>query len=194
MPKKPDNALEGGGPKIEFSGLNQDLVYYYNRERRLERASAAVRELNKPGPPMRGGVVRVFTTTKPLAILFLTMILLVIMTLIMSYRVSDRGGRILGENTLRASAETAGDSTFITFVKTIGGKNPYTGTVDIAVSTVLTSEEKKEGVQPPISAQRVFFTLEDEEEYRISIPFTAEELLILMQGGEQRITFRIRPE
>jgi hypothetical protein len=194
MPKKTDKAPENGGTEEEFSGLNQELVYYYNRERRLERASAAVRELNKPGPPMRGGAIRVFTATKPLTILFLTVALLMIMTLILSYGTSDRGGRVLGGNAIQVSAEPAEGFTFITFVKTTGGENPYTGAVDIAVSTVLSAQEKKEGAQPPISAHRVFFTLEDEEEYRFSVPFTAKELLILMQGGEQRIMFVIRPK
>jgi hypothetical protein len=185
----------GSGMEKEFSSLDREVVFYYNRERRLERASAAVRELNKPGPPMRGGPIRALTATKPLTILFLTVVLLVIMSLVMSYRAPVRGGKTLGGNTIRASATVSEGSSFVTFKKTIASKeNPYTGAVDIAVSSVLTSQEKQEGIQAPISAQRVFFTLEKEEEYRLAVPFTAEELLILMQGGEQRVTFRIRPE
>jgi hypothetical protein len=196
MPQKTNKAPPGdNGPEEEYSGVNQEVVYHYNRERRLARASAAVRELNKPGPAMRGGVVRMLTATRPLTILFLTIVVLVIMTLLMSYRAPSRGGRILGGNTIRASAQSAEDAIFITFTKTITTKdNPYTGAVDIAVSKVLSSQERQEGIQAPISAQRIFFTLEDEEEYRLAIPFTAGELLILIQGGEQRVTFRIKPE
>jgi hypothetical protein len=189
------SASQNSGMEEEFASLDREVVFYYNRERRLERASARVRELNKPGPPMRGGPVRVLTATKPLTILFLTVVLLVIMSLVMSYRAPARGGKTLGGNTIRASEAAAEGSTFVTFTKTIASKeNPYTGAVDIAVSSVLSSQEKQNGIQAPISAQRVFFTLEDEEEYRLAVPFTAEELLILMQGGEQRVTFRIRPE
>jgi hypothetical protein len=188
---KPDNNV----PEPEYDGVNQDIIYHYNRERRLERASAAVREINKPGPAMRGGVIRVLTASKPLTILFLTLVMLVIMILIMSYRAPARGGKNLGGNTIRAGAETFGDSTFITFTKTITTKDkPYTGAVDIAVSSALSSRERQEGIQAPISAQRIFFTLEEAEEYRLAVPFTAEELLILMQGGEERVTFRIKPE
>jgi hypothetical protein len=196
MPKKTDNAPPNNNSfEEEFSDINQEVTYYYNRERRLERASATVRELNKPGPAMRRGVIRALTATRPLTILFLTVVLLVIMTLIMSYRAPARGGKTLSGNNIRASAETSGDSTFIIFTKTIATKDtPYTGAVDIAVSSVLSSQERQDGIQAPISAQRVFFTLEEEEEYRLAVPFTAEELLILMQGGEQRVTFRIKPE
>jgi hypothetical protein len=117
------------------------------------------------------------------------------MSFIMSYRAPVTGGKTLGNNTIRASAAVSEGSAFITITKTIASKeNPYTGAVDIAVSSVLTSQEKREGVQAPISAQRVFFTLEEAEEYRFAVPFIAKELLILMQGGERRITFRIKPE
>jgi hypothetical protein len=195
MSKKTDSQKTNDSLEQELNNINHEVVYYYNRERRLERASARVRELNKPGPPMRGGVIRVLTATRSLTVLFLTVVLLVIMSFIMSYRAPAMGGKTLGNNTIRASAAASEGSTFITITKTIASKeSPYTGAVDIAVSSVLSSQEKQEGIQAPVSAQRVFFTLEEEEEYRFAVPFIAKELLILMQGGEQRITFRIKPE
>jgi hypothetical protein len=92
------------------------------------------------------------------------------------------------------------DATFVVIKKTIKTKpferdaTAYTGMVDLAVSTALSAEEKKAGLTYPIVTQRIFFSLNEEESYRFSVPFAASNLLILMQAEAERITLKVKVE
>ncbi|GHV76689.1 hypothetical protein AGMMS49942_15100 [Spirochaetia bacterium] len=186
---------------------DRDLVFYYNRERRLERASPAVRALNGPEPMVKGGFVRSLTSTKSNLLLLVS--ILIIMAFIMVFS-AIQGGDLrgplrfrngpltLGGNTLRISAGKAGTGSsaesFIVINKRIAPReeNPYTGDVYVAVSPVLRSAKKLAPEDIPVFTAQVFFTLEQEEEYRLVLPFTAEDYLLLFQVGGERVTARVK--
>ncbi|MDR2111460.1 MAG: hypothetical protein LBP32_09165 [Spirochaetaceae bacterium] len=173
---------------------DRDLVFYYSRARRLERASPAVQALNEPGPKIRAGFFRPLTATKSHSILFLTIILLFAVIFIVSF-LRPRDAAVLGGNALAVSALGYRDSTILVIKKRIQREDAvYAGAVDMAVSPVLSPEDKEPGAEVPISAQRIFFTLEPREEFRLSVPFEGPELLILLRAGEERITLRVKPE
>ncbi|GHV31549.1 hypothetical protein AGMMS4952_20490 [Spirochaetia bacterium] len=174
---------------------DREVVFYYNRERRLERASPAVRALNETGLMVKGGFIRSLTSTRSNTLLLISILIIMAFIMVFSFLVGGpRGAPTLGGNTLRISAGKAGDVSFIVINKGIAKKmdTPYTGEVFVAVSPVLRSSKKITPADVPVFTAQVFFTLEQEEEYRLTLPFTAENYLLLFQAGEDRITARAK--
>jgi hypothetical protein len=185
--------------------LDRELVFYYNRERRLERASPAVQALNGPEPMMKGGFIRSLTATRSNLLLLIS--ILIIMAFIMVYSAIMGGGSLrslkgrqltLGGNSLRITAGMAGTGSaaesFILINKRIAPKEdaPYTGDVLLGVSPVFPQAKKPAPADIPVFTARFFFTLEQEEEYRFALPFAAENYLLLFQTGEEQATARVK--
>jgi hypothetical protein len=170
---------------LEYNG--RPLVFYYSREKRLERASPAVRELNEASSSRKPNLFRTLTSTRPLTLLFVSMITLCAAIVLLS-RFSGGGGA-LGNNTVQVSAASAGGKAYITVQKTARHDGTYTGPVNTAVSLPARGEEL-----PPVHVERIYFTLEQEETFRFSVPFTGKKLLILMEAGEDRTLFTLNPD
>jgi hypothetical protein len=169
---------------LEYNG--RPLVFYYSREKRLEKASQAVRDLNETSPFRRPNLFRTLTATRSLSLLFASMVTLCAAVLILS-RFSG-GGEVLGNNTVRVSAVTAGEKAYVTIKKT-AKNDAYTGPADTAVSLAAEGEEA-----PPVYVERFYFTPEKEETFRFSVPFTGKKLLVLMETGTERALFTVRPD
>jgi hypothetical protein len=171
------------------------MVFYYNRERRLERASPEVRAMNEGRPLIRGGLVHSLTSTKPHLILFITIVMISVWILVFS--TLSPGGLTLGGNTLRVSAGGGGGDgaePFILVKKSVasGEEAPYTGVVYVGVSPYSKSPGNANPADIPVFTAQIFFTLEGEEEYRLDLPFDAERYLLLFQAGDQRVSTRVR--
>jgi hypothetical protein len=164
-------------------------VFYYSRERRLERASKAVQAINKPGPAMKGGLVRVLFATRSGTLLFITIVILCIFMLFIYYTRDRNSGVKIGGNSVSVSALRYSGSTYVEIKKKGLGDDYYTGTVDLAVSI---PQKLIAGEEAPIVNRRIFFTLEEQEEFRFSLPFDAPELILLMQAGNEIKTFQIK--
>ncbi|MDR2020684.1 MAG: hypothetical protein LBQ14_07980 [Treponema sp.] len=173
----------------------EEPVFYYSRERRLARASAELRALNsESGPPPRG-FFRALTANKSQATVFISIVIISVVMALTSFFYSSRGEVLLGGNALAVSALRYQGSTILVIKKELKDeRNPYAGAVDLGVSPALSKEELAAGTEAPVFARRIFFTLEKHEEYRVSVPFEGEELLLLFQAEEKRITLRIKPE
>jgi hypothetical protein len=172
---------------------NREVIYHYSRDHRLARASEAVRALNDEAPPPRPNLFRTLTATKPLALLFITIIIMVVFISLATLLTASDGGIVLGGNTLTVSALRFQGTTYLKMKKTCKEDDrAYTGAVDVAVSTVQSGTEKSES--PPIAARRIFFSLNPEEEFRFSVPFEAPELLLLVQSETEQRTFKVRAE
>jgi hypothetical protein len=173
---------------------DRELVFYYNRERRLERASADVRALNEGRLRMQGGVVRSLTSTRPHLLLFITIIIILAGMMVLSRLSGPQGsGLTLGGNALRISAG-GGAHPFVLVTKTIppGVEDPYAGPVLVGISPFMRSSEKTDPADIPVFTEQIFFTLENEEAYRFDLPFAAETCLLLFQAGDQRVTARVK--
>jgi hypothetical protein len=192
QPLPGDTAREQSAAEREKT--EQELVFYYSRARRLERASQAVRELNDATPARRPSLFGTLTATKPLAFLFISMVTIIVAFFVIS-SVSSRDDRSsLGGNFLSFSAMRFEGSSYVVIKKTISEKSePYTGIVDMAISISGKSDEEYSG-DPPIANRRIFFSPEPEEEYRFVIPFEARELFILMRAGEEYLSQRVQAE
>jgi hypothetical protein len=172
----------------------QELVYYYSRARRLERASPAVRELNEPAPARRPSLFGTLTATKPLTFLFMSIVIIVIGIFITSHFSSRNDRSTLGGNALTLSAMRFEGSSYIVIKKKALEKTAaYTGIVDIAVSVYVKSGEEAPG-KLPLANRSIYFSPETEEEYRLTVPFEAQELLFLMRAGEEYLSLRVKTE
>jgi hypothetical protein len=167
---------------------NQDVVYYYSRERRLARASDAVRAINEPGPPVKGGMVRVLFATRSGTLLFITIVILCVFILFLHYT-RGRPDMTIGGNSIAVSALRSEGSTFVEITKKALENDCYTGPVDLALS--IPQNLMKGEVEAPVANQGIFFTPEETEGFRFSLPFTAPQLIILMRAGDEFKTFRV---
>jgi hypothetical protein len=166
----------------------QETVFYYSRERRLARASEAVRAINEPGPAMRGGVLRVFFATRSGTLLFVTVVILCVFMLFLYYT-RGRPDMKIGGNSISISALYYAGKTYVEIKKRALENDCYTGTVDLALSI---PQKFMEGeTSAPVVNQEIFFTLEEDEGFRFSLPFDALRLVILMRAGNEVKTFRV---
>jgi hypothetical protein len=130
--------------------------------------------------------------------LLITIVVVSFVLLFLSRGLKANGGARFAGSTIAVSAmsfsalegegETA--ATYIAAVKKTDSERAYTGPVDIAVSVF----QKEGGGDPPIATRRIFFTLEKEEEFRFSVPFTGPELILVFRAEEELTTLRIKPE
>lgn len=158
------------------------VQFYYSREHRLSRASQAVRELNEGGVPQKRGLFRTLTATKPLRLSFISIVAICVIMILYSL-VAGRGAvAAAGGVEIRIQAFEAGDTSYITVKKTVKSSDPYTGAVDLALST---------GTEGQVYTERLYFTLEKEETFRFAVPFTGKKLAALAVLDEERALFRI---
>ncbi|MDR3166799.1 MAG: hypothetical protein LBT93_02555, partial [Treponema sp.] len=161
-PSLPDDGDIRKPNVTEKEPAEQEPVFYYSRARRLERASPAVRELNDTTPVKPPGIFRTLTATKPLSLLFMSIVTVVIVFFIASFfsRRDDRP--VLGGNSLTLSAMKFEGSTYLVMKKHTRKKTEaYTGIVDIAVSVYVKAREEYSG-ELPLTNRSVFFSPEPE--------------------------------
>jgi hypothetical protein len=180
-------------PLTEKKPGEEELVFYYSREQRLAKAPKSVQELYREGPKKKTGFFRVLTATKPLAMIFIS--IMIFCAAIMVISILDLSGSTytLGGNRLAIRALKFQDETIVVMVKTVQkGKNAYTGLVDIGVSPAV-----PDGVRAgdyPVFSHRIFFSLNTEEEYRFSLPFAADKLAMVLQGEQNSVQFTVKVE
>ncbi|MDR2313494.1 MAG: hypothetical protein LBE02_03080 [Spirochaetaceae bacterium] len=163
------------------------LVFYYSREARLEKASPAVQDLNRPSPPFKPNLWKTLTATPPLAFLFVSIITLCVTMIILSRILGGGTTAVLGDNEITISAVALGGRSYISLEKKARTPDAYTGTVDVAVS--LSAEQ-----DAPVQGLRIYFTLENPELFRFSVPFTGKKILILVEVKEARALFTVVPD
>ncbi|GHV52637.1 hypothetical protein AGMMS49579_10240 [Spirochaetia bacterium] len=184
-----------GRPLTENNNSEEEMVFYYSRERRLAKAPQAVRDLYKETPPVKFSLLRPLISTKPKARMFVFILVISVISIITSiwYHAGDSAGGSLGGNTVSAAALRYEGTTVIVLKKKVQDKNsPYTGTVDIAVSPILKKGEAPDSL--PVEPYRISFTQKEEEEYRFALPFEDEELLLYIQGGGDSLEFKLKTQ
>jgi hypothetical protein len=129
--------------------------------------------------------------------LLITIVVVSFVLLILSRGLKESGGVKLAGNRISVSAMSfpaqAGEgaaATYLAVLKKEDSERAYTGPVDVAVSVY----QKEGGAGGPIETRRIFFTLEPEEDFRFSVPFTGPELILVFRAEEQMATLRVKPE
>ena len=187
-----------------LSGQNIDennLVFHYNREHRLAKAPQAVRDMYKSRPPYRFNLLKPLVSTKPLAMMFGTIIIACICILIISALGLAGSSYNLDGTRVSLQAIQYEGAVIVAVKKTIpkdiltrfsSAASPYSGAVDIAVQPVIkaAADRKPESV----FYHKIFFTLEPEEIYRFSVPFDADELAVVFQTEKKELRVTVKVE
>jgi hypothetical protein len=162
----------------------ENLNFYYNRQRRLDKAPQSVRDLyEKPRPKF--SLIRPLVGDKPRAVVFFTIIILCVLILVLSRLGYMDSSYSLDGNILEISAAIFEDATIINLKKTVNSKEPYTGAVDIGVSPVTTDEDF------PVFLHRAYFTLREEEEFSFVVPYNSPKLIMVLNTEKYSLNITI---
>ena len=188
-----------------LSGQNVDennLVFHYSREHRLAKAPQAVRDMyNKPQQPHRFNLIRPLVRTKPLAMMFASIIIICIFILVISALGLAGSAYNLDGTRVSIQAIQYEGAAIVAVKKTIpkdiisrfsSSAAPYSGAVEIAVQPVM----KTDADQRPESAfyHKIFFTFEPEEIYRFSVPFDAKELALVFKTEQKTLGVTVKTD
>jgi hypothetical protein len=166
------------GPGNESREIGGEPQFYYSRERRLAKAPESVQALYEDRGKPGFNLLRPLVSTRSNAILFGTMVALVLISLVVSFSVAGeqdyRGSRI------SVSAVRYEGAALVIIKKTVrGGGEGYTGPLAIAVSPL---NKPSESLPYP---HRVNFSSKKTEEFRFSVPFEEPELLVEISGDPE---------
>jgi hypothetical protein len=181
------------------------LVFHYSREHRMRRASEAVRKLNADIAWKRPNLFQSLTATKPLALLFLGIIMLGLTATFTVYLLPKDHTAVLEGNSLSVSAFKFQGSTYLSIKKNAGSGARYAGPVGVAVTPWLIKKDGTGMVPPagsasgtsaglPVSAHKIVFSQDREEDFRLAVPFEAPGLIVLVQIGQTRVTMKSKVE
>jgi hypothetical protein len=173
-------------------GNEENLTFYYNRERRLEKAPQEVKDLYaEKKTDNRFNLLRPLVADKPRAMVFFTIILVCAMIVLIS--LVNRYGVYysLEGNKIEISGTRFEGATIVVLTKTVkkNKDHAYTGAVDIAVSYPVGG-----GEDYPVFYHRVFFSMEPVEEYRFAVPFDSSEQLLVLQTEKNTLQIKYEPE
>jgi hypothetical protein len=188
---------------------DRDVVFYYSREHRLSRASREVRELND-GVIKRPGLFRSLTPTRGHLFLLLSIFVICGMILIAFNSPAERAFTLGGNKLTLSIREEEGGGALIIVKEAPRGKASYTGMVDLAVSPAVSPAPVEKGGSPAggeagvssepeilIRSERIFFTLEETESYRIplftetGVPLDGKSYYVILQSENERISRKI---
>jgi len=196
-----DDDKEKKRPNAKYKLSNEniqgaEIVYHYNRERRLEKAPQAVRDLYNEQPRRRFGFLNTLIGNKPGAILFGTIIILCVMMLLLSFFGYIGDSHELDGNILSVKGIKYEGTVIIEIRKTLKKDkfarriNPYTGTVNIAVFLPVKSGQEQS--QHDIFYHKIFFTNEQEEYYRFAVPFNQSDLALVFQTEKKTLNLTVQ--
>ena len=180
---------------------DDELTFYYNRERRLAKAPQTVRDLYREEKPRRFGLLAPLIGSKPRALMFGSIVLICAALLILSIFGYTGGAHELDGNRVTVRALRYEGTLVVELQKAVknGGlfdsAPPYSGAVDIAVAPALRNSVGRSGEGGdtlPVFSQRVFFTLEPKEFYRFALPFDAEELALVLQTEQKSLSITVQ--
>jgi hypothetical protein len=175
----------------------ENLVFYYNRERRLEKAPQAVKDLyNKDKTNRRFSLLGPLVADKPRATVFFTIILVCVAIVIVTLVNKTGGVFSLDGNSIAITGTRFEGATIVVLTKTVkkNSGNAYTGAVDIAVSYPVDGVVNNGVEDYPVFYHRIFFSMEPVEEYRFAVPFDPPEQLLILQTERSTLKIKFKPE
>jgi hypothetical protein len=164
---------------------NENLTFYYSRERRLERASESVRRLNSQGHQRPPNFFRTLTSTRASAFLLLAILMLVLTFGVITFLGMFQNRVLFLGNSVELSALRFKGSTYTVIKKTVKSQKPYVGPVDLAIR----------GTSPsggPISVQRIVFSNDKAEEFRLALGGEWETLVVILQAQGSKATLQCK--
>jgi hypothetical protein len=178
-----------GIPLTENRSPDGGIQYYYSRERRLSRAPKSVQDLYAEKAPPKFNLMRPLLSSRPNAVLFGTMVVLVLMTLVMGF--FGIGGQDYYGNRVSVSAARYDGAAVITLKKNHRrGGIAYTGPLDIAVFP----RSAASGAAP--YPYQITLSSRPLEEFHFSVPFEETDLVVEIshEGTEEgrSLAFKVK--
>jgi hypothetical protein len=189
--KRPNDNYKLSKPDGKIPARKEELVFYYNRDRRLEKAPQAVKELYEEKKQNRFSLIKPLVADKPRAFVFFSIIIICVFIILFSIMGYLDGSYSLDENRILIKGTRFEGTTIIILKKTVkkGVNSAYTGAVDIVVSPVTAEEENYQ-----IETFRYFFTNEPIQECRFVVPFDVPELSVILQTEKNSLKVKLLPE
>ena len=202
--KSPEEEVRRPNANYKLSEKHQEEegkpTFYYSREKRLEKAPQAVRDLYNQKKP-RFSLIGPLVATKGKAILFITIILICVAVLLMSILDPD-GAYNLEGNRITVQAVKYEGAIIVLIKKSPAKKrfgkpsaaSAYTGTVDIGASVPQAASNGKDSESPRIFMHRIFFTAQDTEEFRFTLPFESDSVIMVLQTEKNQLSIKVDVE
>jgi hypothetical protein len=170
----------------------EELIFHYNRDHRLAKASKDVQDLYKERKANRFGFLGVLVADRPRKLLFFSIILICVVIWILGLLGYFDKSYSLDGNKIDISQTAFEGTTIIVINKMVKNKDAYTGAVDIAVSVPVTLQNDTQAeTNIPVFYHRIFFSLDKEEQYRFAVPFESTELLFVLQTEKYSLKFKL---
>jgi len=192
MAESEENSPETTGNKQQYNpvsldeNIEREPVYYYSREHRLSRASAAVRELNDSTSGKMSLTKRLFGTRSN-AMLFIMIIIIFVMLNFVSKYTQTNTGVNLGGNTVKLTIQKEEELSILDIVKQRAKTgNAFMGEVEIAVSPV-----KNKSETPLVFFHRIIFSPADNESFQILLPFNENEFILLLKTADEQKSVKL---
>jgi hypothetical protein len=190
---------ETAGKKTRYNPVSLDEniemepEFYYSREHRLDRASAAVRELYEDKPAKKSLTKNLFGNRGNVMIFI--MIITTCLTLSFAARYSRAKTTVkLGGNTVKITIQKEEEALILDIIKQSPASGVfYSGEVEIAVSPVMS--KLNEGETPPLFFHRVTFYKTGYESFQILLPFDinvdGNNFLLLLRTSEEQKSVKL---
>jgi hypothetical protein len=167
-----------------------EMVFYYSREKRLEKAPQRVRELYEKSARPRFNLLRPLIATRPLATLFAMVLILSVISGIIAFSgIADRTYKFQGDS-ITVGAQRYQGTVIVTIRKKPdpeGRQAAGGGLTDILISPVRDKEGEGSGF-----SHRLVFNPGKEEEFRMVAPFDSRELVFRIQGKSEVLEFKVK--
>jgi len=203
--KMSDDSKEQKRPNANYKLSNEnaegvEIVKHYNRERRLEKASQAVRNMYEEQPRRRFGFFYSLLGTKPNAMLFGTIIFLCVVMLMLSLFGFTGDSRELDGYVLSVKGKKYEGTVLIEVRKTprkdkfARHLQPYTGPVEIAVFPAAEKGKEQNQQTTEVFFHKIYFTNNDQEEqYLFTVPFDHSELGFVFRTEKKTLSLTVKP-
>jgi len=185
----------------EKKQTEEKLTFYYSREARLAKAPQLVRDLYTNPPKRSFNLIRPLVETKGKAILFGTILLMCAALLLISILNPDGGYNLEGSRLTVQALKYEG--TIIVRIKKSLAKNKrgkpraasvYTGAVDIGASPPQAAANGEDAETPQVFMHRIFFTAQDTEEFRFTLPFESDSVIMVLQTEKNQLSIKVNVE
>ena len=171
--------------KDRYNEKNTDIVFYYPREERQGRPSAS--DMFKTANT-RPALARSIAGGRGNFFVLISIVLIAIMFIISLRHSSDqqRTELRLGQNTITLSALEEDGITILSINKAVlPRRTAYTGAVDISASPAGQGELN-------FVNHRIFFSNDSPEYFGFSLPFDAEEFIVILRTENETVSQTVR--
>ena len=166
---------------METRDKNQ-VIHYYNREKRLERASANARFAIDRHQYRRPGIIKSLTATRSLSFLFFSLIFMIIAVLLVSYIQGSRNSGVIAGNRFEVEAVWFEGHVYATITRSPARRNADPIGAELLLSA---GEDVQEG-----------FLQVSDSLYRARVPATIKPswlaVIVTAEAGKTELAARVQ--